>query len=393
MSGRRLGPRPRPTDLDDTGSSREAGRSPRRGRMIALRADLLAILILALVGAMSFWTPEDRKAAAGAGSGRPVAPLRGPGPAGYPGRGAVLRWPCGRDRWRRRPRHRPGSRSGHARSVARRSREHAICALAFSPRGPTLAAGYDDSSVVLWDVAAGREQSLVRGHAGPVRCLAFSPDGATLATGGLDQSIRLWDVASGRTRAVLPGHRGPVSVLSFGPDGRSLASGCARGQIKLWDLTEAGGRERFGPPIQVGPVRGLSFSRDGTTLASACINDRIRLWDSATGRERGAFDVPRGIVQVIGFDRGGQRVLALTDWAMIPVWDIATGRALRRHPRGFRGSLCRLLPGWSVPGRGRPRCQAQGLGTLCKPLVPFVVSGRSAQRGSRFVGQGEDPNR
>ena len=30
---------------------------------------------------------------------------------------------------------------------------------------------------------------------------------------------------------------------------------------------------------------------------------------------------------MIGFDRGGQRLLALTDWAMIPVWDIATGRA------------------------------------------------------------------
>jgi WD40 repeat protein len=35
--------------------------------------------------------------------------------------------------------------------------------------------------------------------------LAFSPDGATLACGYEDGAVRLWDVATGRQRAVQPG--------------------------------------------------------------------------------------------------------------------------------------------------------------------------------------------
>ena len=71
---------------------------------------------------------------------------------------------------------------------------------AFSPDGKTIAAGGDDNTTRIWDVASGKP--LGQGLKGAssldtVTSVAFSPDGTMLATSGADYTIRLWDVASG----------------------------------------------------------------------------------------------------------------------------------------------------------------------------------------------------
>ena len=64
--------------------------------------------------------------------------------------------------------------------------------VAYSPDGKTLAAGYQDGTIRLWDVASHR---LISTAGRPVYALAFSPDGTTLATAGGDGRARLWNVA------------------------------------------------------------------------------------------------------------------------------------------------------------------------------------------------------
>jgi WD40 repeat protein len=124
----------------------------------------------------------------------------------------------------------------------------------------TLASGYHDGTIILWNIAAiqpgGPVKSRLTGHAGPIRNITFSPDGQILASGGEDKRIILWDVSSmldagiGSNEPIgdpLIGHNGRVSSLAFSPDGRTVASGschaikddiyCKQGEILLWDVS------------------------------------------------------------------------------------------------------------------------------------------------------------
>ena len=73
-----------------------------------------------------------------------------------------------------------------------------LTTLQFSRDGTRFASGYDDGTVIVWDVATGAVQDQFNGHAGGVTELAFSPDGATLYTVSLDRSLLAWDLDGSR---------------------------------------------------------------------------------------------------------------------------------------------------------------------------------------------------
>src|SRR5262249_17932685 len=66
-------------------------------------------------------------------------------------------------------------------------------------------------------------------HAAAVASLAYSPDGKTLAAGLNDGSVHLWDVAAARETAVLRVHASAVAGLAWLPDGKRLVVAASRG--------------------------------------------------------------------------------------------------------------------------------------------------------------------
>jgi WD40 repeat protein len=69
-------------------------------------------------------------------------------------------------------------------------------AMAVTPDGQTLAAGFSDGTVQLWDIGTNQQVgSPVSTGGGNIDSLAFSPDGARLASAGDDGAVRLWDVS------------------------------------------------------------------------------------------------------------------------------------------------------------------------------------------------------
>jgi WD40 repeat protein len=127
---------------------------------------------------------------------------------------------------------------GGLRSTLGEPGDHPVECVAFNPRGDTLAVGYSDRSIRLWDLGTSRQSAPLIGHRDRVTSLAFSPDGKTLASGSWDRTAKLWSVAALQEVATLEAHRGYVHCVAFSPDGRVLASGgetaTGPGEVYLW---------------------------------------------------------------------------------------------------------------------------------------------------------------
>ncbi len=136
-----------------------------------------------------------------------------------------------------------------------------------------------------------RLETLLRGHADPVRAVAWSPDGRLLATGaGAEPAVLLWDVAAERPEGrPLAGADAGVWGLAWSPDGQRLAAAAADGAALLWDFAGAPAEPRrlADPDRPAEGIVAVAFSPDGATLAAARSDHLVRLWDVEMGRAVG----------------------------------------------------------------------------------------------------------
>lgn len=200
--------------------------------------------------------------------------------------------------------------------------------LAFQPKGSVLAIGVTvegaagkESSVLLWDHAAGKEIRQLKAHDREVQALVFSPDGKLLATAGSDNLVKLWKTDTWTEQAVLRGHNREIAALAFNRDGTQLASAGADNTAIVWDV--AVGKEKGRLTGHLAAVLSVAFSPDGKLLATGSADSTVRLWDASSfaevleTRRTGNTGVP-----AVAFHPDGNTLFAAVS-GMIQLWDLA----------------------------------------------------------------------
>jgi WD40 repeat protein len=167
------------------------------------------------------------------------------------------------------------SRSTIAR-LDRGSERVAASAYAFSPEGRSLAIGYDDGRVHLWNAATWNRSGVLDGHSGKVQAIAFSPDGRALATGSEDTTVRLWDTTAGTESVVFRGDAGAVRSLAFSPEGQTVVVATVDGVVKFWNVRAR--RDVATLKAHGTVVDSVAFSPDGRALATISSDETMRLW-------------------------------------------------------------------------------------------------------------------
>jgi WD40 repeat protein len=184
---------------------------------------------------------------------------------------------------------------------------------ALSHDGKLVACGTEQGTVIVRDVASGRQLKMLsvdrRSPNNGIGGLAFSPDDSTLAVSSGDPALAtLWDVTTGRQRAHFQ-RRNSARGIAFSPDGKTLAAAEWQGQVYLWDLNT-------GKPLAswwagAKSVNDIAFSPDGKTLATSSDDGTVKLWNVATHREMVTLTGPQGSIASIAFSPDGNQLAAM----------------------------------------------------------------------------------
>ncbi len=160
-----------------------------------------------------------------------------------------------------------------------------IAALAWRPKSSELAAaGNGGMRLHRLEPQPGTRDFPLRGACLTAR---WNPDGRVLAAGMQDGSVHLWNVASG-TESQMQGYGAKVIATEWSANGRYLAT-TAGGSVIVWDFSGKG--PEGSRPLELRShserINVLSFRPSGTWLVSAALDRRLLLW------RVGASDTPQ----------------------------------------------------------------------------------------------------
>jgi eukaryotic-like serine/threonine-protein kinase len=196
---------------------------------------------------------------------------------------------------------------------------------AFSFDAAILAVGGPDHSVRLLETSSGRELGRLTGTTSHVESIAFSNDGHWLAAGSDQGNVIVWDT---RTRSRIAGwnaHNGIVIAVAFSPDGRHLATGGMDSSAKVWDVPS--GKEIFSIR-HADQLYGLAFFPDGRKFITGSRDQTAKIWDLERPEPLHVLDHLQG-VEAVAVSPDGSQILTGSSDQTVKLWDGVTGRLLR----------------------------------------------------------------
>lgn len=182
----------------------------------------------------------------------------------------------------------------------------------WSKCGKFLLSAAEDGHVRLWNATMKTDLVAYRGHNFPVWDVRFSPLDHYFATASHDRTARIWSTERIYPLRILAGHFADVDAVQWHPNINYLATASSDRTVRLWDIRDGTCTRIFHSSA---PVHALAFAPDGRTLASAGDSAVIDIWDLVKGTRRRSLNGHRSTVWSLDYSRDGA-VLASAgaDW-------------------------------------------------------------------------------
>ncbi len=229
--------------------------------------------------------------------------------------------------------------------------------VAISPDGKKVFGSFSDQSVVLWDLATGKSEEIMKGQilSSGKYPTPFSPDGKMLITSNEERLtvwdmtgfkalqsfpvssnailstngkllatneegiIAVWEVRTGKKKLLLKGFGSSVKPLGFSTDSKLLVTGegghgegsftGSKIKIKVWNLN-TGKQQAILSGYEGTAYPSVAFSPDARTLATG--GKTVNLWDPLTGRRflRLKNESGSGRIVYLAFNAKGKMLVA-----------------------------------------------------------------------------------
>jgi WD40 repeat protein len=233
--------------------------------------------------------------------------------------------------------------------------------LDYSPDGDSLAIGFQDGTIELFEVQPNRLESSIENRTsnnqsfsnilnpakeiteiktlekqeGTISQVLFSQGGKYLATASNDSTVFVWSKDNGFGQPTILNSDGPVSSISFTDRSRKIAAGdrTTRGNIYLWDISG-----NLIKQFEHGhPVISISCTTDGKLCASSGFSNVIKLWNLSNGTSQSLIG-HQDIVNHVKFSRDGYSLISASKDFTARIWSVPDGKLLHTL-RGHQGSV------------------------------------------------------
>ncbi|MEL7408891.1 MAG: WD40 repeat domain-containing protein, partial [Cyanobacteria bacterium J06558_2] len=200
-----------------------------------------------------------------------------------------------------------------------------ISSIQVDSRGETIATGYMDGQINLWDIKNSQNLLSWNANSSKITSIDFSKDSKKLLVGSIEGDVTVWDISTRQPSLHKPLEKytdDVINIVRFSSDNKLIASAGNDTTAKVWSLN---GNSSF--PLNEGhtnTILDIAISKDNKYFATAGRDKTIILWDNK-GNPITTYIGHKDWVTSVAFDLKNQRLFSGSKDGTVKMWSLESG--------------------------------------------------------------------